>query len=143
MTELDLDQRVSVLKRCAIFERAPLDALVVLATMMRIEHFHAGETVCEHGEPAHAVYVVAEGDVEVFLPGRSEPLRRMGPGEILGEYGMLTNASRTSTVIAHSDAVLLSVDYERFRTFLVGFPEATLALLEVTARRLLESEKKR
>jgi CRP-like cAMP-binding protein len=140
MTSL-IDDRARALRRSAILSTAAPEDLVVLAAMMREESFIAGETVCEFGEHADRAFFIASGELDVRLPRHEGIVRTMTAGEVVGEYGMFGEQARTSTIVARSDARLLSIDYERFRKFLLDFPEVTLALLQVTARRLIQLER--
>lgn len=133
--------RALTLGSSTIFASIPRAELSVLAEMMRTESFPAGSTVVEAGETASCVFVVAAGVLGVFLPGRADPVRQLHVGEVLGEYGMV-GAVRTATVRAEGDATLLSLDYERFRAYLLRFPEALWILFESSSRRLLEAERR-
>jgi CRP-like cAMP-binding protein len=131
---------VDILRRTPLFAGIPYAELTVLGAIMRPESFTMGETVCVRGEPADSVHVVASGELEVVLPGRETPLRLVKPGDVIGEYGMFGSRLRTATVRATTMSRLLSIDQERFRQFLLQFPQATLALLEVTVARLVARE---
>src|SRR4051812_29707291 len=96
----EISNTPSILRSCAIFAPLTSEAMAVLAAMMRPERFAAGETVCEMGERADCVYVVATGELTVTLPGRAMPVRHLGTGDILGEYGMFGRRERSSTVRA-------------------------------------------
>jgi CRP-like cAMP-binding protein len=141
-TVLSVAERIQALGKCPAFARVPAGDLSVLAEMVETEHLAQSEVLFERGEPCTSVYVIAAGVMDVRLPGRSEPVRRMGPGDLLGEYGMFSRQGRTATVTAETEAVLLSLDYPRFRAFLVQFPESALVLLEIAVNRLAAAEAK-
>lgn len=77
-----------------IFSAIPRSELEVLGEMMRTESFGAGSVVAE-GEPADCVFVIAAGTLSVYLHGATTPMRTLGPGDVLGEYGMVTGAVRS------------------------------------------------
>ena len=137
---LSLEERTRALEACPVFSRIPPDRLSLLAEMMETESLAPGETLCEHGETSDRVYVVASGSLDVFLPGRPDAVRALAAGDLLGEYGMFTGLKRTATVKAKSEAALLSLDYTRFRAFLLQFPEAALVLLGTAVERLVAAE---
>lgn len=138
---MNAEARAQVLAQCAVFASVPRADLAVLAEMMRTEAFHAGATVVEIGENADAVFVVASGTLSVFLLGATEPVRQMRRGDVLGEYGLVGSATRTARVRADEEAVLLSLDYDRFREYLQRFPEALFVLFQSAVRRLVEAER--
>ncbi len=139
-TVLSVAERMQALGKCPAFARVPAGDLSVLAEMVETERLAEGEVLFERGEPSTSVYVLASGALGVWLPGRSEPVRRLGVGDLLGEYGMFSRRGRTATVKAETPAVLLSLDYPRFRAFLVQFPESALVLLEIAVNRLTAAE---
>src|SRR5439155_7501276 len=113
-------------------------ALYLLAEMLRVERFAAGAVVCEAGEAADSVFVVAEGALAVEVRGR--PARSLVKGDVFGEYGLFAGGVRTARVRADTDAALLSVDYTRFREYLLMFPHAMMALFSAAVTRLIERE---
>ena len=68
-------------------------------------------------------------------------MRIPGP-ELLGEYGMFIGLFRTATVRADSSAVLLSLDYQRFRVF-APVPQSALVLMKIAVQRLVAAESAR
>jgi CRP-like cAMP-binding protein len=133
-------EKLSALGACPLFAGVSPAERALLAEMMRTEHLAAGELLFEAGEPSECVYVLAAGALEVLLPGEAVPVRRLVAGDLLGEYGLVASRARTATVRASSDAVLLSLDYQRFRAFLLRFPEAMLVLLKTAVARLMAAE---
>ena len=142
-TALNIEQRTAALKACTVFANIPADELGVLAEMMTTESLRAGETLFEAGEPSDCVFVVVRGELGVFVGGSSAAVRTLGPGQLLGEYGMFQQNVRTATVRATGEALLLSLDYRRFEAFLLQFPQATLVLLGTAVTRLVELERDR
>lgn len=133
--------RARVLMGSPFFSAVPREHLAVLAEMMEVETFGAGSAVIVAGEAADRVYVLADGVLAVTLDDETI-VRRLHAGDVLGEYGMLTNAVRTATVHADVDSTLLSLDYERFRAYLLRFPEALWVFFERAVRRLVEAERR-
>ncbi len=134
-------QKQQCLKACAIFASLEAEALGVLAAAMEAEVFGDGEEVCAFGEPADCVYVVMDGELAVFLPGAAQPVRHLGVGAVLGEYGMFTG-KRTTTIVAAGRATLLSMEYPRFKAFLSQYPDAMYTLLATAVDRLSAAEAK-
>ena len=139
-TTLSIAEKTSTLGACPVFKGVPPAELATLAEMMKTEHMRRGEILFETGDFADSVYVVADGTLNVLLPTQVRPVCTLARGELLGEYGMFSSLARTATVQAASDLVLLALDYQRFRAFLLRFPEATLVLLKTTVERLLAAE---
>ncbi len=139
---LSVDEKIRTLGICPVFSKIPSGNLFILAEMMNTERLRAGEVLFEYGDPCDTIYMVARGSLSVFAPRSSEPVRTMRPGELLGEYGMFSGLVRTATVKADTEAILLSLEYQRFRAFLLQFPESTLTLLKTAVERLIALETK-
>ena len=139
---MTLETRIRTLHNCAFFSVVPESDLVVLAEAMHEEMFGDGEIVFEYGDRADRIYVVSEGELMIVVPGEEGTARQIGPGDLLGEYGLFEQGARSATVTCQSAVTLLSMDYPRFREFLVTFPEATLSILGRTVKRLLVLEHK-
>lgn len=135
-------KREQVLTRSSVFAAVPRADLAMLAELLNTESFEANALVMEAGEPADCVYVVAEGSLSVYLPNSTTRIRTLGPGDVLGEYGILAGSVRTTTVRADEPAILLSLEYERFHEYLLRFPTALWVLFEDTVRRLLAAERR-
>lgn len=85
----------------------------------------AGDVLFAVGDPADRLYVVVDGELEAVLATAhgDQALSSFGPGEVVGEIGILTGATRSATVRAatacgvvavSSDALLrLSADHPR------------------------------
>jgi NTE family protein len=137
---LDPVERNQALAACPVFSGVPAADLGVFAEMLETEWFPAGTVLFEKGDPSDRVYLVARGRLSAHIPGRPGPVRSLGAGDLLGEYGMFVGRVRTASVRAETDAVLLSVDEPRFRAFLMLFPQATLVLLKTAVERLVAAE---
>jgi CRP-like cAMP-binding protein len=134
--------KVALLKRSPVFGRLPIEALTLLAEMLQSEEFSGGTTVCETGEAADSVFIVGTGKLSVFVGSSAVRVRELAEGDVVGEYGMFGNRGRTATVRADTDAVLFSLDYQRFRDFLFTLPDAMWALFGVAVDRLSKAERR-
>lgn len=71
----------------------------------------AGETVVEQGSTGNTVFVIAEGEVELVLPGLPPvTLDRRGPGSILGAERALSGKPAPCALVAATDVKLLVLD---------------------------------
>jgi CRP-like cAMP-binding protein len=141
MTAMTAEDRSAALRASATFQGVPTDALRLLAETMEEESFGPGEVVCEEGDEALGAYVIAHGSVEVSVSGKV--VRRLGPGEIVGEYGMFEGGVRHARVVACEPASLLFVEYPRFREVLRWHPDAMFALWRTTVLRLIHEQRGR
>jgi monoamine oxidase len=135
----EMRRRLGVLQASDVFSIVPEAEIKVLAPMFQTATFESGGVICREGDTANQVFVIADGDVDIVVGGRS--VARLGRGGVFGEYGMFEEGVRTATVVAHTPTSLLTLDYQRFRSFLLAFPEAMLALMKLTVNRLLAAQR--
>lgn len=80
--------------------------------------FVAGEVVFRQNDHADLVYVIEEGEVEVYREldgGGEEQLTVLGPGRYFGELGALLGFPRSASVRAVSDVRLVAYPPNEFR----------------------------
>lgn len=60
-----------------------------------------GEVLCRMGDEADAMYLVVRGRLLVLADDEAAPPRTtLGPGDLVGEWGLLSGGRRTATVVA-------------------------------------------
>ena len=104
--------------------------------------FSQGEILFREGDPADAVYLLHEGRVRLLkrvrLVERSVSVLR--GGDLFGEAALLDGAVRTSTAVALSEGVALSLDRAALRTVVEKFPAISERILIQIVKRLREAE---
>jgi voltage-gated potassium channel len=117
---------------------AGLDAKQV-AEIMRLlqsQRIEAGTIIARRGEPAHSMYFVAAGEVEIELPERCV---RLGAGHFFGEIAVLRKAHRSATIRAITRTSLLVLDARDVHILMDQEPKIAERINE-TARRRVEPE---
>jgi serine/threonine-protein kinase len=73
--------------------------------------FAKGMVVVRDGDPGDAAYIIVSGRCEVRkrIDGVDSVLQTLGPGDVFGEMAVLTEGSRTASVVATEDMVVLIV----------------------------------
>jgi MFS family permease len=90
----------------------PIPQLAGAAASAVREPVAADAVVVAQGDPADATYVIEEGTFEVTVG--ADVRRRLGPGDLFGERGLLLGAPRSATVRAVTAGVLLRLDRAAF-----------------------------
>lgn len=102
--------RSEQLGRCPLFAMlspAELDFLGRLANPVRLA---PGEAAVREGEPGDELFVVLEGELEVYASGADgipKVLQRIGPFTHFGELSLIDHDVRSATVRARTEAQLL------------------------------------
>ena len=91
---------------------------------MRERLLGPGSVVVRQGGPGESLFVVAEGalDVTVNGDGVQVPLDRIVPGDVFGEISLPTDAPRSATVTAATDAVVFEIAQQDLEPIIQGGP---------------------
>jgi len=102
--------------------------------------YENGEIVFRQGGVGDSMYVVLEGQVEVFVEtgGNEARLRVLGEGETVGEMAIFAREVRSASVRALGKARLLTVDKGNFLARVQQDPSLAFRILETMSRRIRE-----
>ncbi len=142
--ERELERRCAALRRVEIFASLDADELHTLAQAVHVAPFAPGDTITRQGSVAQCLYVLGEGEVDVFAEGEDgtrRALARLAAPAYFGEMGLMTGAPRTATVVALSDVVCYRVDKEAFETILLARPEIVEHISTTLAARQIANER--
>ena len=95
------------------------------ATSVLREHFEPHEIIFRQGDLGDRLYVIVEGEVELFQEGSGQAprsLARLGAGECFGEMALVNDKPRIATARSVTRANLLSVDRHAFGELFVHHP---------------------
>jgi CRP/FNR family transcriptional regulator, cyclic AMP receptor protein len=98
------------------FANLPADELDELAASTREVEVAADAHVITVDDYGTAIYFIEAGEAEVVEDGGDT--KTVGPGDVIGEIGLLLTGERTATVVARTPMRLLSLsgqDFERIR----------------------------
>ena len=87
--------------------------------LLRSQTIESGATIARRGEPAHSMYFIAAGEVEIDLP---QQRLRLGVGHFFGEIAVLRRARRSANVSAIGRTNLLVLDAHDFRALMARQP---------------------
>jgi voltage-gated potassium channel len=122
----------SMVARAPLFSTLDASAIAEIMRYLRAQSLPAGALVVRRGEPAHSMYFIAAGEVEVEL---AEGPTRLGEGQFFGEVAVLRKTSRTANVRAVTPIKLLALDAFDLHVFLQRNPEVGRRIEEVAASR--------
>ena len=130
---------MEMLKEVKLFELMDDTEREALCGLMETQHFNKGETVFAAGDAGDSVYIVREGNVQVYIEnyeGHKIILRENLKGDVFGDISLLDGGPRTATAVAVEDTETLSVDRDSLLALITKYPHAGLDLLTVMGRRL-------
>ncbi len=128
------ERELDLLRGVAIFAPLPESTLEQVASQLERIRLPAGRDVFRQGDPGDRFYVVAEGDIEVLVDGRSTGT--LGPREYFGEIALLRDIPRTASITTRSDVELYALARDDFIAAVTGHAPSLDAADAVIATRL-------
>src|SRR5687767_6609279 len=102
------ERAVELLGRASLFSELSPEKLALLAERTATRRYRRGQLIFQQGEPAHSLFLVAEGAVKVFLTsseGDTVILVTLAPGEAFGELALVDGNPRSASAEALQDTV--------------------------------------
>lgn len=135
----ELQRRTDALIRVKLFSILSAEEISRMALSLRPTPFVRNDVMTKQGAVAHWLYVLVQGEAEVWYqsdPAQSRILLAvLQPGEVFGERGLLTGEPRRATVIARTDALCYRIDKEMFEQILQNRPELADELARILSER--------
>jgi CRP-like cAMP-binding protein len=122
-----------------LFSGLSQSARMELASLMRPLELDAGELVFYEGLPAYGLYILCEGKIKVakrLKGGRSQILKLLAPGEVLGEKTLFDQETYTCYAKALEPSRLMFIPREDFLAFMRKYPDVAFRLIEKLSREL-------
>ena len=136
---------LGILAGIPLFSKLTESSLSLLARESRFKQVEKGQALFFQSDPSDAAYLVCTGNISIILnsqDGREMVINDMHSGDLLGELGILTKKSRSTTALARTKSDLLVIPGPVFLNVVEKEPGFALQMLEVTANRLQMSGKR-
>jgi len=115
-----------------LFELLDQNELGELASVIDNKTAAAGETIFHAGDLGDALYIVRDGEVELYIrdtTGQKIVLATVSKNELFGELSMLDSRPRSATALAVVDCELLLLDRDDLLLLFKKQPDAALNML--------------
>lgn len=135
-----------MLQNVAMFQALTDEERTFLEKDAARRDFSPGQVIFIEGSPSDSFSVVERGEIEIIksLGGEAERvIKRLGPGDIVGEMSLLHQEHRRTASARASAAApvrLLDIPLGRFEMLVRRKPELAYALVEVVTKRLSDTE---
>ncbi len=123
----------SLLARIPLFSELNAVQIADVMKMLRAQKVDRGAIIARRGEPAHAMYLVADGEVEIRL--RHKHIR-LGAGHYFGEIAALRQTLRSATVVATQPTRLLALDAADLRALMDREPQLATRIRDAAQDKL-------
>ena len=131
------DLKIELLRGVPGLGSVPDNDLAGLVTLLDEIRVEPGHVLTREGVVAREAFIVIEGKADVFLDG--ELIATVGPGEFVGEMGMLDHFPRVATVRASTPMELLVIGPKAFAAF-ADHPGVGRAMATQLSQRLRRAE---
>ncbi|HEX7839012.1 MAG TPA: DUF1003 domain-containing protein [Kofleriaceae bacterium] len=128
-----------LLARVSMFENLAPGDRQALAQSLVERRFAAGDVIMNLGDRGSSMFIVAEGHVNIYLPGEASrriSLKDITTGEHFGELALFDDKPRSASAVATTDATLLELDRDTLSRYLGQRPQGAMTLLRTLAGRL-------
>ena len=123
----------SMIARVPLFAGLDAGEISDIMQLLRAQVVEQYQVIVRAGEPAHAMYFIAAGEVEVALPHTNV---RLGTGQFFGEVSVLRRARRSATVTALMRTNLLVLDAQDLHALMQRDSRIAHRIKEVVKKRV-------
>jgi CRP/FNR family transcriptional regulator len=105
--------------------------------------YEDGEVIIRQGEVGDCMYVIQDGEVEVFIErdGQEFQLAIRGAGDFVGEMAIFERDVRSATVRAMGQVRVLTIDKKNFLRRISQDPSLAFRIVETMSRRVRDLSK--
>jgi CRP/FNR family cyclic AMP-dependent transcriptional regulator len=131
----------TLLERLPAGKRLTRQQRRALLEILEVQRLAAGESLYEQGEEPTQMGLLLAGELMVSArsaDGSTLPLGRVGPGEVVGEMGLLDGLPRSASVTSQQASVLLVLDLRRYRELELRSDPLLTWMLELAARSMAQ-----
>lgn len=136
---MSINSEVETLRTIPMFRTIEPGKLRLLAFISERMTFRPGEIMCTQGEPGDSAFIILDGQGEVLVEsggGERRKVAEIKKNDVVGEMSLLCDTPRTATVAAVTEVTALTISKDNFFRILQEFPEVSLEVMRVLARRL-------
>jgi voltage-gated potassium channel len=119
--------------RIPLFSELSAAQIADVMKLLRAQRADKGAIIARRGEPAHSMYLIVDGEVEIKL--RHQHIN-LGAGDFFGEIAALRQSRRSATVVALRTTRLLALDSSDLRSLMDREPQIAARIWDAARTRL-------
>ncbi len=128
-----------MLEKILLFEGIKKESIENLEKRLKPRSYSKGETIIHQDDDGSSMYLIISGRLKVVSTiedGKEALLDFLHDGDYFGELSLFDQESRSASVIAVEDSILIHISRAELLGFLERHPEANLILLRSLAKRI-------
>jgi len=121
---------LSILQEAKIFRDLSVDYIEMISTHGDILDFDRNDIIIEEGQAGHPLYIILDGQVEIFLPKKRKfytkerpskiKLNRLAQGDCIGEYSLIDDEPASASVVAVEPCKVFKMPREEFEKIITS-----------------------
>ncbi len=119
--------------RIPLFSQLSATQIADVMKILRAQKVDKGAIIARRGEPAHSMYLIVDGEVEIRL---SHKRVKLGTGDFFGEIAALHQTRRSATVQALQSTRLLALDASDLHSLMDREPQVASRIWDAARARL-------
>ncbi|MCP4416032.1 MAG: cyclic nucleotide-binding domain-containing protein, partial [Chloroflexi bacterium] len=137
-------QARSLLRQMALFSSLSPQELASVDARLQPRRVAAGEQFVQQGEPRSNLFIVAEGEIELFVTenGEERIIGKLGPGEHFGEYALFADIPYHASGRATIPTRLLLLDEPKFDELVADCERMTHYVEQIGSGRLIATRRR-
>jgi CRP-like cAMP-binding protein len=144
----DAQETIRLLSKCDLLRHLPPEEVERILPWVRSRHLDDGEILFRAGDAGDALYIVAQGKVDVLsaAPGEQlngqvigERLAELGEGQAFGEMALLSGEPRTATIQSAAQTDLLEISKEDFDRLVANDHQLATAVRRLSHERAIRN----
>ena len=136
---------VGMLRHVPLFAVLDEKQLAALASVMSRKSALKNRTIIKAGDPTDSLYIIIAGRIKVQMAddeGKEVILSVLGPGDFVGEMGLLDDAPRAATVVTIEPSEFITVSKDDFNALLKDNYDMAMVIMRGLVKRLREADRK-
>lgn len=103
-----------------------------------VKSYHENQVIFKEGQPGNVGYLVKTGEVTIYkiIDDKKKILSTLGPGEVFGEMGIVTQSPRTAFAEATQFCDLVIIDKDTLFSMLKQSPKLVQSITLLLMKRL-------
>lgn len=116
-------------RQMASFQGLEEGELSKIASLCRVVTFAPGETILQAGEQGKVMYMVMEGDIDIYAADSNQLIGQIQQGDVLGEISMVTQQPYGATAIAYTNVKLAALKHQDFEHLIDRYPRVGMKIM--------------
>lgn len=128
------DPTVAALARVPLFSGLSARDLAAIGSVAAERQVAAGTELTHQGDPGDEFFIVGDGEIGIEIDGHE--VRRLGPGDFLGEIALVFGGPRTATAVATQPSTLYVIGRPDFDAMVKRYPRIEDKILTSVSERM-------